>query len=272
MDLHTRRYEELQMNAFPALHTELYDGWILKYSEGFTYRGNCIVPLYEATMEWEAKRIECEKRYQKSALPVVFKVRNDIPTDYADNLIQSGYQNVKTVNLMTMDLTVAVNSQHNTQSENSSYGKDMKENGKVFIEKGISDLWLCNFRRLCKIEDKRIQKIQENILKNIHGTVLTAKMEKDGITVGSGYAVLEDGKIGIYGIHTHENYRRQGIGYCITEALIQDGIKLGMKEAYLLVFHANETAKRLYSRLGFHFLYSYSFYEKMLVGSRKIID
>ena len=38
--------EELSINAFPAILTELYDGWILRYSNGYTYRGNSVNPLY----------------------------------------------------------------------------------------------------------------------------------------------------------------------------------------------------------------------------------
>lgn len=42
------RFEELALNALPAILTEFYDGWILRYSNGYTFRGNSINPLYKS--------------------------------------------------------------------------------------------------------------------------------------------------------------------------------------------------------------------------------
>ena len=46
-------YEEIAMNAFPALLSEIYDGWILRYSDGYTYRGNSVNPIYKSTLNLE---------------------------------------------------------------------------------------------------------------------------------------------------------------------------------------------------------------------------
>ncbi|HEX3029647.1 MAG TPA: hypothetical protein VHT34_10180 [Clostridia bacterium] len=40
-------YEELQMNALPSLQTILFDGWILRFADGYTNRANSINPVYE---------------------------------------------------------------------------------------------------------------------------------------------------------------------------------------------------------------------------------
>jgi len=37
-----RLYEELSANAHPALKTIIYDGWILRFSDGYTNRSNSV--------------------------------------------------------------------------------------------------------------------------------------------------------------------------------------------------------------------------------------
>ena len=42
--------EEAALNGLPALQTEFYDGWIVRMSEGYSRRANCVVPLYGSTI------------------------------------------------------------------------------------------------------------------------------------------------------------------------------------------------------------------------------
>ena len=45
--------EEILINAFPAVEREIYDGWILNFSGGYTYRANCINPFILPVMGWK---------------------------------------------------------------------------------------------------------------------------------------------------------------------------------------------------------------------------
>jgi len=56
-------YEELSLNAHPSLQTQLYDGWILRFANGYTNRANSINPLYPSLIDLQTKITECEKRY-----------------------------------------------------------------------------------------------------------------------------------------------------------------------------------------------------------------
>lgn len=56
-----KELEEIAMNAFPAIQTELYDGWILRYSNGYTFRGNSVNPIYDSNKDIEYKIDECER-------------------------------------------------------------------------------------------------------------------------------------------------------------------------------------------------------------------
>jgi hypothetical protein len=60
-----RTLEELGMNAWPSLQTVLYDGWVSRFSEGYTRRANSAHPLYPSRVDVQDKIAACEKMYRK---------------------------------------------------------------------------------------------------------------------------------------------------------------------------------------------------------------
>lgn len=70
----TRTLEELAMNAWPALQTLFYDGWVLRFANGYTKRANSVHPLYPATGDAVHNVAVCADMYRARGLPVVFKM------------------------------------------------------------------------------------------------------------------------------------------------------------------------------------------------------
>ncbi len=66
--------EEAALNGLPALQIEFYDGWIVRMSEGYSRRANCVVPLYESTTPLQEKLVHCEAAYARASLPCLFKI------------------------------------------------------------------------------------------------------------------------------------------------------------------------------------------------------
>jgi N-acetylglutamate synthase len=72
-----KTWEELSLDAWLALQTKLYDGWILRFSNGYTKRSNSINPIYHSSLPLQEKIAKCEYEYQKQNLSVVFKLTDD---------------------------------------------------------------------------------------------------------------------------------------------------------------------------------------------------
>ena len=69
-----RALEELSLNAWPALQTVHYDGWLLRFAVGYTRRANSVQPLYGSTRDLAAKIAYCEQVYTGRDQSAVFKL------------------------------------------------------------------------------------------------------------------------------------------------------------------------------------------------------
>ena len=69
-----RTIEERSLNAWPSLQQMLYDGWILRFSGGYTRRANSISPIYRGCRGVYEKVLGCEEIYRRKRLPPAFKI------------------------------------------------------------------------------------------------------------------------------------------------------------------------------------------------------
>jgi ribosomal protein S18 acetylase RimI-like enzyme len=233
--------EELSINAFPAILTELYDGWILRYSNGYTYRGNSINPLYSSTIDLVDKIKYCENKYFEKGLPCVFKMTGNVNRALDISLENQGYTIEKSADIMAFKIDKYIDLDPEV----------------VKISTDMTNEWLDGFLKLNGTTKENIKSTAKTMLFNIKNPVFCASVYKDEIMIACGLGVLENSKIGLYDIHVLENYRRNGFGKNICKAIINEGIKNGADAAYLQVTSLNEKAINLYSSLGFKKVYTY---------------
>lgn len=233
--------EELSINAFPAILTELYDGWVLRYSNGYTYRGNSINPLYSSTIDLKDKIKYCEDKYFKRGLPCVYKMTESVDRVLDISLKNQGYTIEKCADIMEFKID-----------------KDIKLQGEeIKISMNMTNEWLEGFLNLNGTTKESIKSTAKTILFNIKNPVFCASISDGGIMIACGLGVLENGKIGLYDINVMEQHRRKGFGTKLCKAIIHEGIKNGADLAYLQVASLNEKAVQLYNYLGFEKVYTY---------------
>lgn len=276
MNFNALRYEELTLNAFPVLHTEVYDGWILRFSGGEGYQGNCISPLYLSTRAYEDKIDYCENKFREKGLPCVFKMTPNVPAALDQQLAMRQYELEDKTYIMECSLT----SEDSLSSEEaqvlpsgSPTGEDGAQENNILakteirLSREIDDNWLEAFLTLEGMDKDICPETARAMLNAIRKPVYCAALYENEIShgsnadcgriVGCGLGVVEDNKIGIYDIRVESSFRQNGIGARICRAIMEEGKKEGAQKAFLHVSATNRPAVRLYQGLGFEEAYTY---------------
>ena len=276
MNFNALRYEELTLNAFPVLHTEVYDGWILRFSGGEGYQGNCISPLYLSTRAYEDKIDYCENKFREKGLPCVFKMTPNVPAALDQQLAMRQYELEDKTYIMECSLTSEDSlSSEETQvlSSASPTGEDGAQENNILakteirLSREIDDNWLEAFLTLEGMDKDICPETARAMLNAIRKPVYCAALYENetshgskadcGRIVGCGLGVVEDNKIGIYDIRVESSFRQNGIGARICRAIMEEGKKEGAQKAFLHVSASNRPAVRLYQGLGFEEAYTY---------------
>ncbi|HBF37356.1 MAG TPA: hypothetical protein DDW50_08550 [Firmicutes bacterium] len=239
-------FEELSLNAWPALQTKLYDGWVLRFAEGYTNRSNSISPLYHAMLPLDEKIGNCENEYRKQNLAVTFKLTQDnFLLD--QELEKRNYTRLNETSVRLLEM------------EEYQYRKP----SGILIEDTFSEGWFRDWESFANLKEPKSQVIAGNILRNITGEVIVIRKIIDGKTVGCGFGVKERDYIGLYDIIVSQDYRGQGYGRNIIDGILSAAFEKKVGHAYLAVVVGNTAAENLYHSIGFQEIYRYWYRQKI---------
>lgn len=218
-----------------------YDGWILRFADGYTKRANSINPLYVSSLDLEEKIYFCESVYQKKSLPVVFKMTSSVhPDDLDERLHGKGYQVDSPTSVQTINLDT-VNRQRRFDTE---------------FQEDLSDAWLENYCRMNAVSKAYTSTLQK-ILTNIVPSHCFMFVKANNRIVSCGLGVLQSGYIGLFDIVTDKEFRKRGYGQQIVNSILEWGKQNAAHTGYLQVMLNNVPALHLYSKIGFVERYQY---------------
>lgn len=236
-----RQIEELSLNAWAASQTVALDGWILRFTNGYTRRANCVIPLYPGNQPLAEKIITCEKLYASKTLPVIFKMTSTSqPADLDSELCNRGF-------IFDAETSVQVLSLNST---------NFQLNPDVDLRDRPDEAWFENLYRMTAIHEKNRPTLR-NIFSNIIPTQCYATIRSDDQIVACGLGVIQSGFIGLFDIVTDPQYRNQGYARKLIHSLLAWGQSHQTGNAYLQVMLNNRPALGLYKSLGFTELYRY---------------
>ncbi len=240
----TLLYENLSFNTHPALVTEKYDGWLIRYSNGYTKRANSVSPLGESSIDIDEKIAYCEEYYRSKDLPCVFKTTDDEP-EFDEHLAKLGYREVTPTDVLAMPLE----------------GRSFNESDCT-ISSGPTEEWFDAYFGMAEYsKDIYIQTAKE-MIKSISLPSFYCIIKQNGVPVSVASAVIEDGCMAMLNVYTDKNHRLKGYARKVCENLLNEAVKAGAHTAYLQVVADNGPAYHIYKTLGYKKLYTYRYREK----------
>jgi GNAT superfamily N-acetyltransferase len=242
-----RLLEELTLNAWPAHQTLCYDGWLMRFAEGYTRRSNSVNPIYPSTLELHSKVAQCEQKYAAQGLNTTFKMTDASPAGLDALLASRGYAYDAPTSVRIANLTAIPVPTLTT----------------VTIAEQLTDDWQREYCRLNKV-DPRFVPAMTKLLNNIVPDRCYLTLREGDVTVAAGLAVAENGYVGLYDIVVAPEYRQRGYGIQLLLNLLAWGKAHGATTGYLQVMLNNIPALRLYEKLGYREIYRYWYRVKAL--------
>ncbi len=248
--------EELCVNAWPALHTLVSDGWVLRLANGYTRRANSVSPLYAGLRPVEEKIRAAEAFYGARGQPTVFKLTAAAqPPELDAGLEARGYALEAPTSGQVLDLRTA----------------RLDGPGTARIFETPSDEWMAAYCALSQVAERHVPTMRRMLesLVPVHGFFVNWEAGAPGgrgagalvdhvpSALACGLAVMENGYVGLADIVTGPAHRRQGHAQRLLADMLGWAAARGAHTAYLQVMLDNAPALRLYAGLGFEEVYRY---------------
>jgi len=238
--------EELSMNAWPSLQTVLYDGWVIRLSDGYGNRSNSINPIYGSSIEFEEKHEYCDKLFTHHNLQTTYKLTSFKEHEVIeDKLKKMNYQKINETSIQVCELNA---------SSQQNYGG-------IITGDDFSGSWINSVIEFNKIEEKHIP-VFKKILSNIAVEKIVVCKEIQNEIAGCGYGAIQGNFVGVFDIVVKENFRGKGYGREIVETILSEASKRGARRSYLQVMINNPVALHLYEKLGYKEIYRYWYRKK----------
>jgi ribosomal protein S18 acetylase RimI-like enzyme len=242
--------EELSMNAWPSLQTLVYDGWIIRMSNGYGNRANSINPIYPSGIKQEEKFKHCDELFTRHGLLTTYKLTDCEEHKAIDEKLENlDYQKIHETSIQVCKIP----------------GTAKGNSGGIIVRDDFSPQWTESVIAFNRIEEKHTP-VFKKILGNVAVEKIVVHKEAGGRIIGCGYGAIERNYVGVFDIVVKEEFRGKGYGREIVEAVLSEAAKRGVTNTYLQVMLNNPAALHLYEKLGYKEIYRY-WYRKKPVAS-----
>jgi len=231
------RLEEMNFNAWPALRTVHYDGWVLRSTGGDSRRVNSVNPMSPGVLALPEKIAAAEAIYRRWGREAIFRL-TPLAEDGLDQML-AGLGYVVHVPTFVQVAEIA----------GASADPDVRI-------ADAPDGWIDAAAEIRGLngEAAEVFALQHRAVAVNAGWAL---LTLDGRPAAVGVTAIERGWAGLLGIYVAKCARRQGLARRVSQSLLAHASVRGATHAWLQVEQANAPALPLYAALGFRTAYAY---------------
>jgi N-acetylglutamate synthase len=230
--------QEACLNGWPGLRELVFDGWLMRFSEGYTRRANSVHPLAPGVRPLDEKIRYCEATYAAQGLPTLFCIPSTAPPALGQALDQRGYGPPEDeTRLLHMILAQDVPLPPES----------------VELEEGLpGDAWLQTLARL-QGQGEAARHTHRKILEALAVPAVFASVPVgDGRLGAVAFGAVHHGMICVNSVATDPEFWRRGLAHrAISSVLAWARDRHGATGACVPVVAKNDPAIGLYEGLGF---------------------
>ena len=255
-----RFWEKVAADVYVGLEEMDYDGWELRFTEGFTGRANSVQIKEESTIDLIEKVEFCEKAYAEHGLPCMFKL-TDTDRDFISLLEKRGYHVAKPTDVMTLPLdgveTPNMKDFDTSVSENADTERDadaIMENAEFATS---PEDWFESYFIFENMQDEKNRELTRKIHAKVPASQVYIKVLYEGKTAAVASLAIESGYSLLHNVVVDPELRGKGLGKKLCQAAILKSKECGASHIFLQVMQNNPIALNLYRKLGFEKQYTY---------------
>jgi GNAT superfamily N-acetyltransferase len=228
--------ESAAYSSWPAKELVEYDGWQLRFADGFSRRANSLLPIGTSRVDLDAKLSFSADWFQQRGLSLVARCTPLCEPGIDEELARRGFAREGDTSVMVADLT----------GFDPPVVRDFEPDPR----------WWDTMAELWRIRPEA-RPAWRGIIERIDLPAAYGRKAIGGVDVAAGLGVLDGSCLGLFEIVVHPDRRRRGYGREVARSLLGWGKRQGATRAYLQVVTANEPAIGLYEDLGFRYAYPY---------------
>lgn len=243
MDRSIRFFEELSANSWPAFDHFLYDGWLVRLTQGFSLHNNSVWPLYVGERPLAEKVAFCEREYQSRNLMPCFRLAGLPGHGEIEPFLAGRGYSIEHPNIVMAGRLPS--------------GKAADVEALPLAE------WHEVIYAIHPADNPDIKPWERSVLEKLVLPVRYVLVYHNGVPAGYGRTVRQGRYLQLDDLWVKPELRGLGLGSRLIQGMMAQGAAEGAEFGWIPVNEDNEGARRLYSRLGFSPVYSYRYALKL---------
>ncbi|HJW42422.1 MAG TPA: GNAT family N-acetyltransferase [Rhizomicrobium sp.] len=236
-----RELDPIAVESWPGRETENLDGWLLRFTDGYSSRANSVSALNFHGVSLERSIAAAESAYRARDLVPQFQITPATqPTELEAVLVRRGYTHRTPTLLMVADAA------------------GIEEQTDVRMSSSVDETFAALTREGSHSPADGDERL--SILARIGHPKALVTAEESGNAVACGASVAIGDWASVYVMRTTPSARRRGHGQRVLRGIAQWALSHGASRLYLQVDESNMGAVALYARAGFRVGYRYLHY------------